>query len=1050
MLVPTPENGFRETAKRQLLIVSNTIAPWFQPGGAWENASFVYGIKKITIDTVDFDCSISGGKSVNGDYKFSITITEIGNVQGRRMFFGVQYSTNDLNFHTTFDPPHGMGGGTWSKYIQVIEALEVLVSAPTPDFDKSQITDLPEDISVSYAIAGGRSYVPGNIGTGVLPPIVLMEDAEEGGPSAFDNSEFVYTYNEQVVRIDADGTITALQPGISIISAYRKEDEVRTYFSFFFEGFRPGAYAIADTSINLLALGPVGKITFHPTPVNIEDFAFSIAEGSPADVISVGTDGIIVPLKPGTTTIMVDCNQANGLPYLVGTVTVAVTANVGIVYTLNLEKVTKEVGETVQLKVSPTPFSTVTWVSNDPTIASVVSGTGVVTALKFGKTTLTATFGDMELEAEVDVASNAAPAFSIDYEVDSPGKIRFGTGVEITVTGTPGDAPYVIHSSNPNVISVGEGGSDTLTGVTIGTSNIWVTCEGKTSEVRSVECSIPEYAIVEETLELEVGQHMRLTLEPETLLPGASLVWGTSNPEAVSVDSIGNVKGLLDTGVATVDVTLTSGGTVTTVAITVATPETSYTMLPAEITVWENIPTCLVIDPPIGDQDVVEFFSSDGEIASFSNRTIVGHKQGFVTVTAVINGVTVETDVTVKQYNHSLTPSILDPEVGDVLTFEIDPEPNVLGDIAWSITPSSRGTIDEDGVLTCIKHGPITVTATFDGRSATTTLNISRVPVALPIVPANPTVDIGERVDFSISGLPEGVAVTWTAIALVDGELDGQTLGTFLGASTGTVTVTAEYNFEGRGYSTSTVVTVTDVVSDELHILPIHLEVQFGSSIAFSCSNPNVVVTEWFTDSVFARDERDTITFYDIGSFVVTLDGVLDGEPITATRNIEVESSGTVYVLESDIVDPEDVRVGQKVIFSLDPAVSEHANVVFTANGNSLHWVDRFTAFVRTAGTIDVVCEVDGNELEYQIVVVATPLAYTIDISDTPSVGGDEQLVLVPEVSPEFAVTWSLDPSDGSVATVDGSNVIHYVAAGEVTVTAEFSNRTIDKEIIVT
>lgn len=126
---------------------------------------------------------------------------------------------------------------------------------------------------------------------------------------------------------------------------------------------------------------------------------------------------------------------------------------------------------------------------------------------------------------------------------------------------------------------------------------------------------------------------------------------------------------------------------------------------------------------------------------------LTAHMDGVVTVTArAIDGSGVEESIVIAVINQSIpvTGITVVGEKGDVtitepagtlqMIAEITPEDATNPEVTWSLSPEGRATIDENGLLTAVADGEVTVTATAtdgSGVSGSTTILITSQPVAV-------------------------------------------------------------------------------------------------------------------------------------------------------------------------------------------------------------------------------------------------------------------------------------------------------------------------------
>ncbi|HSH17062.1 MAG TPA: S8 family serine peptidase, partial [Verrucomicrobiae bacterium] len=160
------------------------------------------------------------------------------------------------------------------------------------------------------------------------------------------------------------------------------------------------------------------------------------------------------------TTVAVIATDASGAQ---GQTNVTVTA-------LGISPATAQIAVSQQLSFTASggtaPY---TWSSSNQAVASIATGTGVLTAVAPGTVTVTARDANNATvtSGAITVAAQATPI------TISPQSRILGVGDSVTFTAAGGAAPFTWRSSNAAVVSVN--GSGVATGISAGTASITVT-----------------------------------------------------------------------------------------------------------------------------------------------------------------------------------------------------------------------------------------------------------------------------------------------------------------------------------------------------------------------------------------------------------------------------------------------------------------------------------------------------------------------------------------------------------------------------------------------
>lgn len=224
-------------------------------------------------------------------------------------------------------------------------------------------------------------------------------------------------------------------------------------------------------------------------------------------------------------------------------------------------------GETLQLSATVQPSDatdkTVTWASEDPSVATVSNG--LVTAVGEGKTRITAKAGEITAACIVTVRVGVSRVVLNHTSLD----LTKGDVVELTATVEPSDAKdYTINwvSSNKEVAKVSPLG--VLTAVSSGTATITVTA-GECEARCEVKVYTPVTGVALNRTQLTMLPGETFTLVASVLPSDASdktVSWSTSAPEVVTVDQNGMVTALAE-GTATITVTASGFSSSCTVTV---------------------------------------------------------------------------------------------------------------------------------------------------------------------------------------------------------------------------------------------------------------------------------------------------------------------------------------------------------------------------------------------------------------------------------------------------------------------------------------------------
>ena len=363
--------------------------------------------------------------------------------------------------------------------------------------------------------------------------------------------------------------------------------------------------------------------------------------------VATVNNGTVTASAAGTATITVTTADGGKTATCAVTVT-AVGASVAVTgVTLNKTTLALTVGgsDTLVADIAPSNATNtnVTWLSSNPSVATVNNGT--VNAAAAGTATITVTTADGGKTATCTVTVTAVGA-----SVPVTGVTLNKTTLALTVGGSdtlvediaPSNATntnVTWLSSNPSVATVYNG---TVTAAAVGTATITVTTAdgGKTAActvtVTAVGAPVAVTGVTlnKTTLIIYVGTHETLyqTVVPENATNKA-VTWTTSNASvAMVVDGLVYAAAL---GTATILVSTADGGKIATCEVTVTTAVTGVTLDKTTLTiaVGEHETLHHTVAPENATNKAVTWSSSNTSVATVNDGLVTAVAAGTATIT---------------------------------------------------------------------------------------------------------------------------------------------------------------------------------------------------------------------------------------------------------------------------------------------------------------------------------------------------------------------------------------------------------------------------------
>ncbi len=481
---------------------------------------------------------------------------------------------------------------------------------------------------------------------------------------------------------------------------------------------------------------------------------------SAPSVATIDATGMVTALSAGTTTIIytlgTGCQRTK--TFTVNPLPPAITGPANVC-----------VGGTVTLSDPGGPGS---WLSSTPAVATIGSGSGVVTGISPGSSTITFNLYSTGCSTTT-VINVVAPPTAIT------GTPEACVGSGTVLSSTPPGGTWL--SGTPSVASVDATGL--VTGLAPGTTAITYSL--------GAGCTTPVFTFTVHPVPGGIAGSPNVCVGNTYLFtdptPGGS--WSSSDPAVAGISAGGTVTGIA-TGTATISYTLSTGC------------YTTYTVVvnpgPSPITGINTV--CIGSSTSLSDATVGGTWSSSAPAT------------GSVDVSGTVYGLAAGTTIISYVVPGYVCPSVL-PVTVNPLPTPVSGAPQVCqGSTAsysdgvpggtWSTSDPLTATISPAGLLTAVTTGvtvPVGVTITYTlGAGCIQTLDITVNPV--PAAIAGPgTVCRGQAItlfDATVGG-------AWSSSDVATGSVN--TLGDVTGVSPGTVTISYS---NGYGCSATHVVTV--------------------------------------------------------------------------------------------------------------------------------------------------------------------------------------------------------------------------------------------------
>ncbi len=686
-----------------------------------------------------------------------------------------------------------------------------------------------------------------------------------------------------------------------------------------------------DKKTATLVEGETLDLVATVSPDNATNKAVSWASDK-TDVAIVNGTGTVTAKTPGTATITVTTTDGSKTATCVVTVEKKIILPTSISMAASLGFV--DGGESQSLNASVLPSDAdnkkIIWSSSDESVATVADG--VVSPVGVGNCVITAKCeADETVTAtcEVAVTANTVDVTGVTL---APITLSMTEGDEenLTVTVTPSDATnqkVSWSSSDEKVATVANG---VVKAVAEGNAIITVTTEdGEFTATCSVSVKAATVSVegvtLDKTAETLVEKNtLQLTA---TVAPANAtnkvVAWSSSNENVATVSATGLVTAVA-AGDATITVTTEDGKFTATCKITVEAATIAVTGVTIdkstlELMVGNEVQLTATVSPADASNTNVTWSSNNESAVSVDQTGKITAKaagDAVVTVTTEDGSKTATCTITVSEEPVAVTVTEVVLNSTE-LTLKVNGSKGLTATVNYSDGTSSKKeavvwTSDnpdvadvDDGWIDAFAEGEATITASFEGKSATCVVTvISNVTtVAVTGVTLNETaVSVAKNASLTLVAtvLPTNATnknITWSSSNENVATVDGGVL-TIKSVGSTTITVTTE-----DGSKTATCdVTVTDILATNV-IIDNSLSLTIGETGTISAT-------------VLPKDASQSVTWASDNESVATVDASGKVTAVSAgTANITATSTdGTNLTSDPCVVTVSNVSISKVVL----------------------------------------------------------------------------------------------------------------------------------------
>lgn len=667
--------------------------------------------------------------------------------------------------------------------------------------------------------------------------------------------------DEKVVKIveanPLTATIQGLAGGNAVISAINQDNVVVGYCHVSVKQ-AVSSITLSETSAVLQSGQKSFQIRAIVYPENAYDKTI-IWTSTDNSVAKVNDNGLVTIVKPGKATIIATSKDN---PAVTAMCNITVEVPVSSV-SLDEKNKTMYVGDKARLSylLQPSDASnnTVTWTSTNPSVASV-DGNGLVKAKSVGTAVIIikTSDGSMSDYCTITVKQTAS---SIKLDV-SKLQLKVGEYYYIkaeTVPKNATDVDLTWESSDTKVATVDSDGK--VMAKSQGTA--FITAKLKTGGMAYCEVTVrqPVTGVMLNFTDKTIYTGGSFELSASVIPSSATnldVTWKSSNEKVATVSKKGEVKGLTG-GTAIITCTTVDGGYTASCVVLVKEAVTNITLNhdSYNLGLGKSFNLVATVTSENATNQHVIWVSSDENVAVVNDKgKVTGVKLGYATITAVAedgSGAEASCEIRVVKPVESVTlnKTYMTLYVGDSASLKatVKPQKATIKSLIWTSSDTSVAIVDDDGVVTALKAGNVTITAKAQdssGKKATCTLYVfDRVPsTGITLQDKKITLVQGESKIINVVLTPTNSTdgVTWSTDNAAVASVDKKT-GKITAKGTGTAYVTAMTDTGKTATVEVTVIglNITELTLEQYTTYPNQLVVEGATGqVVWSIDNPAV------------------------------------------------------------------------------------------------------------------------------------------------------------------------------------------------------------------
>ncbi|MCQ2797943.1 MAG: Ig-like domain-containing protein [Bacilli bacterium] len=829
--------------------------------------------------------------------------------------------------------------------------------------------------------------------------------------------------DENVATVDENGNITGVSDGVATITATSLIDDTLSASS--------TIEVRSDIVLELTGETKVIKGRNVALQLRLENADDPTALWTTSDetVATVDDNGVVSGIEVGSATITVTSAEDD-----TKTASLEIVVKEGIELTVNeTTLMARKTTVTLSAITNVTEDDSIVWTSSDENIATVVDG--VVTGIDMlgGDVVIRASSAvDPELYKEANIHVEPTPAILL--ELSGSSRAILGKTVQLEMNILYADDPTVVwSSSDENVITVDENG--VVTPIAEGNATISVTSVEQEDKVATLSITVYKGVVFDGYVDTIIISKEEQFSALSNVEEDDTVVWTSRDESIATVDENGLVTGVGEGTTAIVASSKADESVFVEREITVKPPVSIE--LVGEATHILGQQFALIANVMHADDTSARWSSSDESVAKVDQEgNVTTVSVGTTVISARPNADLEKLAVLEIEIIEGIAFLDDESEVFVSKTLELSAKSNVENDtIIWSTSDASIATIDENGVLTAIELGDVTVRATSSNDenvySERVIHVIPKAPIEVEVYGTN-SIFVGKESQFSAYVTnADDPTVIWdssdTSVATVTND------GLVTGVSDGQATILVTSVEDDTKSASITFKVITGLVLEATEF-----EVMAKDDVAWNATShvsPDDTIVWTSSDENVATVKEGMIT------------GISEGEAtITATSTVEpsLSVSNTIKVLPRpetiiSIGELETIVVGNTATIEYTIENAKDKSVSWTSSDENVIRVDLDGTLTGvSAGSADITVTSTEDETKFATTTVACiDKVLLTAFEDSLRAGETLGLMGFSNISEDDTLIWTT--SDVKVATVSKEGEVLGLEAGEVIITVTSS-----------